>query len=314
MRRAVVFDVDGVLLRGNTRLPFTPRILARLKESKVPYMFLTNGGGVLESEKARQLSKLFETDISEKEVCLSHTPMKGLVDSYKDKLVLVTGKGDNPVDISKAYGFKKVVSIPRYCQHHNFLYPDLKEERFHNPAYDEPVAAVMAFNDPLYWGRELQILCDLARSTGIPGQHPSDDSQPVNFYFSGPDFEYSTEHNVPRFGSGAFRACLEHLFTKVTRGRILKHTVFGKPEAASYRYAEKVLREVSGGNIDRIYAIGDNPLTDIVGANLAGDHWASVLVKTGCWDGVSENHEDFAPDMTCEDAEEAVERIIADRG
>ena len=57
---------------------------------------------------------------------------------------------------------------------------------------------------------------------------------------------------------------------------------FGKPHAATFEYAEKVIRALPGGAaVERIYMIGDNPETDIKGALAAGGPWRAALVHTG---------------------------------
>ena len=38
-----------------------------------------------------------------------------------------------------------------------------------------------------------------------------------------------------------------------------------------------------GNIIERFYMVGDNPATDICGANEAGGHWRSVLCRSGLW-------------------------------
>ncbi|KAF9909693.1 hypothetical protein EC991_008172 [Linnemannia zychae] len=53
----VVFDIDGVLIKGKKVLPQTHRAIGLLQSNNVPYIFLTNGGGLKETEKAEQLSK-----------------------------------------------------------------------------------------------------------------------------------------------------------------------------------------------------------------------------------------------------------------
>lgn len=80
-------------------------------------------------------------------------------------------------------------------------------------------------------------------------------------------------------------------------------TRYGKPHPISYRYAERLLvhdaRSIGALPRDtapheshthqpyplkRIYAIGDNPASDIAGANAAHGHccdWVSILVRTG---------------------------------
>ena len=82
----------------------------------------------------------------------------------------------------------------------------------------------------------------------------------------------------------------------------------GKPYGRTYRFAERVLgghrRVVHGlllgsggggagseggevGPLKRVYMVGDNPESDIAGANgydsEEGTEWVSVLVKTGVW-------------------------------
>lgn len=54
--------------------------------------------------------------------------------------------------------------------------------------------------------------------------------------------------------------------------------------------------------------IGDNPDTDIKGANNAGDHWVSVMVKSGIFQG--ENHDVYPAKHVVEDIEAAVELIF----
>jgi ribonucleotide monophosphatase NagD (HAD superfamily) len=90
----------------------------------------------------------------------------------------------------------------------------------------------------------------------------------------------------------------------VTGGqRELVRTSIGKPYGETYRFAERVLdghrREVlrvmghGEGEVEgeeplrRVYMVGDNPESDIAGANgyLSGQgtEWVSVLVRTGVW-------------------------------
>ena len=57
---------------------------------------------------------------------------------------------------------------------------------------------------------------------------------------------------------------------------------------------------------DLFIGIGDNPEADIKGANLAGQHWRSVLVKTGIHES-NENDRDNPADLFCNDAEEAMQ-------
>jgi ribonucleotide monophosphatase NagD (HAD superfamily) len=61
---AVVFDVDGVLVRGKHVIPPAPRVLRALQSEGVPFVFMTNGGGTSEARKAIALSKQFGVEVS----------------------------------------------------------------------------------------------------------------------------------------------------------------------------------------------------------------------------------------------------------
>jgi ribonucleotide monophosphatase NagD (HAD superfamily) len=99
---------------------------------------------------------------------------------------------------------------------------------------------------------------------------------------------------------------------------------FGKPFPATYQYAEDLLHEQvrarwqadaqSDGEtvhvpLRRIYAIGDNPLSDIKGANERGAPWHSILVCTGCH-VAEENDTLFPAHHFCQDAYAAVQYIL----
>jgi len=74
----------------------------------------------------------------------------------------------------------------------------------------------------------------------------------------------------------------------------LERVVYGKPELATYKYADEVIaswmEEIH--NDERlpknIYMIGDNPASDIIGGNMYG--WNTCLVRTGVFQG-GENDE-----------------------
>lgn len=65
-----------------------------------------------------------------------------------------------------------------------------------------------------------------------------------------------------------------------TTGHHLKQTLFGKPEITSFRYAETLI-DGQHEDVERIYMVGDNPNTDIKGANAAGGRWKPILTLTG---------------------------------
>ena len=80
--------------------------------------------------------------------------------------------------------------------------------------------------DPIEWGRETQIVCDVLRSDGTVGTDV--DSQVVAMHNSCSDFEYAARWPTPRFGAGAFRHSLEALWSALS-GREVVQTLYGKP-------------------------------------------------------------------------------------
>jgi ribonucleotide monophosphatase NagD (HAD superfamily) len=76
---------------------------------------------------------------------------------------------------------------------------------------------------------------------------------------------------------------------KALTGTDLERVVYGKPELATYKYADEVLRswmeEIHNENKipQNIYMVGDNPASDIIGGNMYG--WNTCLVRTGIFQG-----------------------------
>ena len=59
------------------------------------------------------------------------------------------------------------------------------------------------------------------------------------------------------------------------------------------------------------YGIGDNPHADVRGANNAGEHWRSILVCTGVFQGTPlQNDEVDMADKVAFDVFEAVKHIL----
>jgi ribonucleotide monophosphatase NagD (HAD superfamily) len=86
---------------------------------KIPFTFLTNGGGFIEERKAENLNEYLQLngDDSEERITAAnviqcHTPLreKSLVDEYKDKYVLVCGY-DEVLDAALKYGYSKAIHV-----------------------------------------------------------------------------------------------------------------------------------------------------------------------------------------------------------
>ncbi|KAI7852373.1 HAD-like domain-containing protein [Circinella umbellata] len=319
---AFAFDIDGVLIKGKRTIPEARSAIQMLNGDnalgrKVPFVLLTNGGGVTEQAKAEQISNMLDVQISPEQVVLSHSPMQALVHQYKDKNVLVVGGKDRECfEVAKGYGFNNVI-IPDDIHHwQSSVWP------FRHPSRDSlsrdadsldfskiPIGAVMMFHDSRDWGRDMQIMLDVICSeNGVVGTQKGDCTvQEIPIYFSNNDIIWSTEFPVPRLGQGSFKLALESVYKTLT-GTSLQSTSYGKPYPTTYAFAEQVLERInSGKKPSRIYAVGDNPAADIQGANNYG--WSSILVRTGVFQEPG-NSSHFPANSVCQHVEEAVKWAI----
>lgn len=89
---------------------------------------------------------------------------------------------------------------------------------------------------------------------------------------------------------------------------------YGKPTEATYRFVKQVLKDRfkdlygdAAVRLPNIYMVGDNPESDIAGANAAG--WSSVLVHTGVYDP-QQGPPAHEPTHQARDVEEAVKWAI----
>ena len=83
----MAFDIDGVLYRGSNVMKDAVAAVNALKARNIPIIFLTNGGGQTEKQRAELLSKrLGNVEIDSKQMFLAHTPMKYL-DDLKKKIL-----------------------------------------------------------------------------------------------------------------------------------------------------------------------------------------------------------------------------------
>lgn len=294
---AFVFDIDGVLVRGSKALPHATEALTKITENHNPWMLLTNGGGKSEESRVQQLSAELNFDIPNKQFVQSHTPFKNFVSQY-DRVLVIGGDGDTCRQVARGYGFTDVVTTYDIIAQNKSIWPFCRYTQHDLERYADPLAhfegdnridAVFVFNDPRDFGTDLQIVVDILLSeNGRLGtrkhmknlRHHTQPSVPI--YFSNNDLLWSNDYKIPRFGQGAFRVCVEALYKEITGAADLDSTIIGKPFAYTYDYAERVLRDLvlSGSLQDyEIYMVGDNPASDIAGANAYG--WKSLLVRTG---------------------------------
>ncbi|KAF2263720.1 HAD-superfamily hydrolase [Lojkania enalia] len=306
---AFVFDIDGVLVHGDRLIPEGKRVLEILNGDnelgiKIPHIFLTNGSGKPEIARCAQLSKILSTQISTDQFIQSHTPMRALAEYYKTVLV-VGGEGYKCREVAEQYGFQDIVvpndivaSDPSIAPYRVFT----DEERATSRPRDfskTNIDAIMVFSDSRDYATDMQIIIDLLRSeNGRLGTLAKDpESQRIPIYFSQGDMLCPTEHPIPRMSQGTFRIGLEAMYKALT-GADLERVVYGKPELATYKYADEVIASWMEQihNDERlpsnIYMIGDNPASDIIGGNMYG--WNTCLVRTGVFQGGDNDEENPA--------------------
>ena len=326
----VVLDIDGVILRGGSLIDGAAKAVQKLNDHKIPYVFVTNGGGVTEAKKAQDLTKKVKFNVLPSQVILSHTPFKGLTRNYANSRVLVIGGQPHCVEVAKSYGFAKAVSIADIHSENKNIYP-LRDSSFCSAAsVNAPVEAVMVFHDPVDWGLEMQIMSDVLSPTYQSCLVNDENKQRghIPLFVSNADMVYTTEYPIPRFTQGAFVAAFKHLY-ETFHGQSLKIDFCGKPYKVQYDYAKQELEVETHRLLDlnktqhnadatdiipsdaTFFGVGDNPRSDIRGANSAGANWKSILVRTGVFNDRNVENDDTDPaHYVCEDIAAAVDIII----
>lgn len=325
-RYAFAFDIDGVLIRGGRPIPAAIEAMKVLNGEnkygiKVPYIFVTNGGGKTEEERCMDLSKQLELEVSTGQFICGHTPMREMAEKYHTVLV-VGGEGEKCREVAEGYGFKDVVTPGDIIKdnHHTTPFRKLTDDEYRNSRarnFNEvEIDAIFVFADSRDWAGDQQIILDLLMSKkGRLGTRSEtfDEGPPV--YFSHNDIVWSTSHEMSRIGMGALRASLEALFKAVT-GKELKTIAFGKPQLGTFQFATRLLQQwrYDTHGIDSppetVYFVGDTPESDIRGTNefnesgKSDNSWYSILVKTGVFqEGTIPR---YPPKHTCDDVLEAV--------
>ena len=179
------------------------------------------------------------------------------------------------------------------------------------------IAAILVFHDPRDWALDIQIVLDLLLSEqGVLGtvsprngnpKFPNNgwqqDGQP-SVYFSNPDLLWASDYHLDRLGQGGFCYALTGVFRAVigkkkTISTRFERKLLGKPTPTTFAFAERKLvahrqtllgssgEENAQSKLENVYMVGDNPASDIKGANLykspSGTAWDSILVKTGVY-------------------------------
>eukprot|EP01138_Halocafeteria_seosinensis_P002120 gb/GECG01002170.1/.p1 GENE.gb/GECG01002170.1/~~gb/GECG01002170.1/.p1 ORF type:complete len:389 (+),score=43.01 gb/GECG01002170.1/:1-1167(+) len=264
----VCFDIDGVLLRGSHVLPGAYEALDKLDAYQIPYIFLTNGGGVSEAKKAQQLSEVLGKEISDRQVIVSHTPLRALVPELKNRKVLVIGYKQSLQVAREEYGFRKAFSPAEVIGHSPQIYPFREYPYFQmsQEDYEAPWHGIMVFHDSIDWGADCQVSADILRgllplpaeqnsnaiqtarieASNVQSIKPPDlaTSQYVPVYATNPDFVFAGEYELPRLAQGAFIQTLDSVYNRLT-GEKLGVKWLGKPTSATFQFAQYQLEHWS---------------------------------------------------------------------
>lgn len=275
----LLFDIDGVLVRGHRVIPAALEAFSKLVNSqgqlRVPVVFVTNAGNILQHNKAQELSDLLRCKVDPDQVILSHSPMK-LFLQYHSKQMLVSGQGPL-VENARALGFQNVVTIDEL----RLAFPELdmvdlqRRPKTMRLRSDFPaIEGVLLLGEPVRWETNLQLIMDVLLSNGHPGTGLATAPYPhLPVLASNMDLLWMAEAKMPRFGHGTFLLCLETIYRKITGNELKYEGLMGKPSILTYQYAEDVIRQQAerrgwAAPIRKLYAIGDNPMSDVYGANL----------------------------------------------
>lgn len=293
----LLFDIDGVLVRGRTPIPAAKQCFRKLVDHdgkyKVPVVFVTNAGNCMRQTKAEHLSQILETAVSPDQVMLSHSPLRMFTQFHK-MCVLVSGQG--PVqEVAHNLGFEDVVTVDMLREAYPLL--DVVDHDRRPKDVIPPtkglrkIDAVILFGEPIRWETNLQLIVDVLLTNGNPDNNWSTVQYPhIPVLACNMDLLWMAEAKNPRFGHGMFLVCLENLYKKITGYDLKYEALIGKPSVVTYNYAELLIRQQAqklgwATPVKRLYAIGDNPMADIYGANLYNRylqtfHDAKVQIQT----------------------------------
>ncbi|KER25583.1 hypothetical protein T265_06986 [Opisthorchis viverrini] len=261
----LLFDIDGVLGRGANVFPQAQEAFKLLcdpdgTELRVPVAFVTNACGNTLS-KVERLSRWFNVEIDPEQLIQAPSPLT-VFKEYHKKRVLVIGQ-ENVLEIAHELGFLNAVCLDDV----RAAYPLLDMVDHANRRRMLVIAvffhlAIILLGEPTRWESNLQLLIDLLMTNGKPDHVPTDPPEEhIPVIACNMDLVYMDQAALPRFGHGAFLACLQALYRQFT-GRKLQYTsLLGKPSEITFRFAEHTLALMAKRmgykrTIDRLYFFG----------------------------------------------------------
>lgn len=280
----VFIDIDGVVLSGGKPFEWSREAIHDLWNNKVPFMFFTNGT-YSSADLVGNLKKLFDLPFTRDHVVVAPSPCSSLTE-FHDKRVLVVCQDDS-IGLINELGFHDFITIDDLAD----LFPDLdfvdhkKRKQLltkqitpeMKKAQEEfrPIELILILGEPVNWECSLQLLIDVLMTNGDPRDKFKFVPEPhLPIIACNKDVTFKGSAMLPRFGNGAFLECLEALYMKITKKKLIYEEIMGKPYLIQYRYAAEQIQKLSpnGEKIDKFYIIGDNPEVDIKGANVFLDY------------------------------------------
>jgi len=308
----IACDIDGVLIRGShnpivSSIPAMRMLRNPSSPYHIPFVCLSNSGGNLEKSKAEQLNHLLNLDseisrLNAEHIILNFTPFRPIIEKYREKSVLIVGRGKIN-EIMQDCGVQKFVNMNEFRSlesktvdklptfHKKFQSLKLPFEKWLD------ISGIFILNDPIEWETNIQLISELLlKNCDIP------------VYSSHNDALYSDEFPLSRFGLGGFNSVLISLLKKINN--LDKKLVFsGKPLSLTFECAKERLKKIADGNkqeISEFYMIGDNPNVDVMGGKNNG--FKTILVRTGVFKDKGNDKENPA-DYVVEDFNEAMRLI-----
>jgi HAD superfamily hydrolase (TIGR01456 family) len=218
---------------------------------KIPYILVTNGGGMSEELRCQKLSKMFDFEIKPSQYIQAHTILKSVAHKYADSPVLVVGgKYDVLRKVAEEYGFRRAYTTldvhawnPSVWPFHS-LSPEERNSTKEVDFSRTPISAIFVFHDPRNWSLDIQIMCDVLQSGGIIGgpRHADGNGKPIELIFCNPDLLWKSDFDIPRLGQGAFKTSFLAVYKALT-GSTYPYVQYGKPTAETYKFAERVLTD-----------------------------------------------------------------------
>ncbi|KAH3686632.1 hypothetical protein WICPIJ_002382 [Wickerhamomyces pijperi] len=287
-------SMDGVLIKGDKPIPGASTALQLLQDRQIPWILMTNGGGISEESRAERLTSQLQLPIDVEQIVQSHTPLRSLPGKEEQTVLVIGGVADLSRKVGQGYGFGKVLIPADYVKTNPSIWPFHSKECLEfgqviDRLEDVKIDNILVFNDPRDLGTDVQVISDVLHKD--PSTH---------VIFSNDDWLWANEYHLPRYGQGVTRFFIESLY-KRNHGKELNRTVLGKPTKIAYDYAHSILinrsiqisgtggplrvaklgESITQSPLKSVYMIGDNPASDIIGGFNYG--FETGLVRTGVY-------------------------------